>query len=402
MNDPDTTSATRQEPADAAMAAIDGWLNLMLRLSRLPAPEARDIRDELEEHLEQRSRDLMLEGHSEATAARLAIAELGDAAVVASRFRNAAHPLRRRRIMNVIIGGLAVSGVALGLVAVTQDPMPRLGEAAIYAPAATIQKTGPMVPAMNLHEERLSEVLALIDKGISQDVIVDWPSLTEAEIFEDSPVNLAVSKPTALATVMARLSAAAPGIDWRLTDDMVEISTQRMFDLRETSLSSFDITSVVSHVRSYENATYEKAVESIVHLILENVEPNSWRDNGGDIAHLHVVGGRMFVHAPARYNEPIEWILAQLRPEPGRAAGRDFELERLSLARDSAKMAFDRSKALYERGLLRSDELNVAETAYKTAEFDVEAHRSARAGGALSGPVTRADVAADPDPASAR
>ena len=81
-----------EERADA----IGVWLDLLVKLLRLPARECEAIRDELESHLRERVRDLVVAGTTEDDAVRVAVGELGDAASLAARYREArAYPRRR-------------------------------------------------------------------------------------------------------------------------------------------------------------------------------------------------------------------------------------------------------------------------------------------------------------------
>src|SRR5437868_331163 len=79
---------------------VSAWLDVLCKLVRLPREQTESIRVELEEHLRERVRDLMVEGEPEDVATRRAIAELGDAAALADRFRRAEHTPRRRMLMN--------------------------------------------------------------------------------------------------------------------------------------------------------------------------------------------------------------------------------------------------------------------------------------------------------------
>ena len=76
-------------------SSIESWLSLFARLLRLPDANKKAIVDELDQHLRERVRDLMLGGKSETDALRLAIDELGGAAELAEP------RLRRQRVGQV-------------------------------------------------------------------------------------------------------------------------------------------------------------------------------------------------------------------------------------------------------------------------------------------------------------
>ena len=104
-----------QSAATAAAMAIDGWLNMLARLLRLPAAEQQAIRDELAEHLHERMRDLMLGGATEQEALRTSISELGEAADLAQRFRAARRYRIRRTAMHASLVVLGAGFMGLGL-----------------------------------------------------------------------------------------------------------------------------------------------------------------------------------------------------------------------------------------------------------------------------------------------
>jgi hypothetical protein len=61
-------------------------------------------------------------------------------------------------------------------------------------------------------------------------------------------------------------------------------------------------------------------VEDVVEVITSFVSPDDWRNNGGDVAQLNVVGDRLFVKAPRRMHPQVKWIIEQL-PAAGAARG---------------------------------------------------------------------------------
>jgi hypothetical protein len=113
-------SAAPARPGDS----VDGWLRVFIGLLRLPPPQADGIREELEGHLRDRTRDLMLTGLDEASATRHAIAELGEAADVAARYRALRTEPRRRLLMHLALFGTGAA-VAMSLVAVAWSGRPQ-------------------------------------------------------------------------------------------------------------------------------------------------------------------------------------------------------------------------------------------------------------------------------------
>src|SRR5688572_13241848 len=111
--------------APDARAAIDAWLNIFVRLLRLSEKQRTEIRSELQEHLRERTRDLMLAGHSEAKSVRIAIEELGETARLARSFESANRPHIRRWLMYSSMLGLTAAVFVTGAVVLTPDPQPQ-------------------------------------------------------------------------------------------------------------------------------------------------------------------------------------------------------------------------------------------------------------------------------------
>ncbi|HYD01427.1 MAG TPA: permease prefix domain 1-containing protein, partial [Phycisphaerales bacterium] len=124
-------AAASRPPTVRRGDAIDHWLGMFTRFLRLPVEQTRGIRDELDSHIRERVRDLMLAGLSEDEGVRRAIDELGEAAELAAHF-HAAHRPNRRFTMGIAAIGVAAGAAVISIVALTQTPQP-----APQAPAVT-------------------------------------------------------------------------------------------------------------------------------------------------------------------------------------------------------------------------------------------------------------------------
>ena len=85
---------------------ISAWLLGFERVMVGTNDEKRETRAELESHLRDRSRDLMLAGLNADEAARRAIDELGEAAEIAASYRATRVDSQRRKVMQVAAIGL--------------------------------------------------------------------------------------------------------------------------------------------------------------------------------------------------------------------------------------------------------------------------------------------------------
>jgi hypothetical protein len=62
-----------------------------------------------------------------------------------------------------------------------------------------------------------------------------------------------------------------------------------------------------------QQAPYDEAIETLTRLLMELVEPDMWRDNGGTVGNIRDFNGRLIIFAsPAMHDEIVE-LLALLR-----------------------------------------------------------------------------------------
>lgn len=57
----------------------------------------------------------------------------------------------------------------------------------------------------------------------------------------------------------------------------------------------------------------EECVDTLIRLIEETVDPNSWRDNGGQIGNLREIGGLLVVEQTASSHDGVQKLLRDLR-----------------------------------------------------------------------------------------
>lgn len=158
---------------------FDAYLNLLSKLLRLTRGQQAEITSELRDHLEQRYAELLSQGHPRDAAIRLALDELGDAAVLAGEFAPSLQARRRRTIMRYSL--LSVSAVAVTFVA-----------ASLFGPAGPEQGSSSVVvqaqdqpaepkPTADLKEPTEEELRRRIEQKLARrDLQID---------FVDSPLQ---------------------------------------------------------------------------------------------------------------------------------------------------------------------------------------------------------------------
>jgi len=362
---------------------IEGWLTMLAGM--LPGSQAQGIRDELETHLRDRVHDLMVGGMKEAEAMRVAIAEVGEAADLAAKYRALQNEPRRRLVMYGSVIGIAGAALVVSvasLIAGTKQPGQPTNVAAVRAAddrvldltrqnqdlkavAAKLQREhdqlveqvramasekartikaavfepalpgGPFAAEVNavrfdagIKGIKAMEAIKSIAKMVDRAVEFDERALEEAQVNSDAQVTVAMTNttfPEAMKAIAGQVSGNAGAVlDYRVGEptakgkSSIRISTRLAFDKSETRLVSYDLSDIIAHRMATFKEEREKITEEVSKLLCEFVSPEDWKNNGGELASLSVVGDHMFVSAPERMHPQVKWMLDQLA---SRAAG---------------------------------------------------------------------------------
>lgn len=320
---------------------VDGWLKVFLSLLKLPHGEAAGIREELESHLRERVRDLMVSGATEGDATKQAISELGEAADVAARYRALRSEPRRRLAMHATLFTAAGAALALSIAAFNGGQPPQKPQAAAGAAAEGWTQldlvpqsvlvlrpvsAGPIADLRrdwDMRDRPVQDVLDLLAEALHVPLHVRW-NLLENSLRPDHSVTFR-AKGADVPALMRAINESAglsggSAADVRLAAGVLEVATREYFDRREMELASYDLSGIIAARRATYDEPREKVVEEIVLLVKQFVSADDWADNGGDLAQLSVVGDRAFVRAPARMHPQVKWILDQL-PKQGEEIG---------------------------------------------------------------------------------
>lgn len=359
-------------PADA----VTSWLDMLDALLRVPARDRAEIRAELESHLRDRTHDLMFSGLDADQAARRATTELGEAAELAGRFHETRTQGKRRRTMNILGIGMAAAAVVVSVSAlvansgsprlrvVMPDPpvaaegqpagtgryelrldprmvegelelqvVPILGRLPIVSyffkqPQAGTEAASPSAPAaappaefsadedhpsvanrfsVSFNDTRLRDALEFAAKAINRTLLLDQPALDDISLDKGTlfTVSSAEVDLPEFFGLLRSLHHEAGKIEYRVTETTLQVSTQDGFDRRESVLSAYDIDDLLE----IPGVDADRLRETLKELVF----PEGWNDNGGDKARAHVVGRTLFVEAPRRFHQKIQWIFGEIR-----------------------------------------------------------------------------------------
>lgn len=328
---------------------VEAWLDVVCKLVRLPREETEGIRAELGEHLRERVRDLMVEGEPEEAATRRAISELGDAAALADRFRRAEHAPRRRMLMNIAMLGMAAGVAVAGAVGlnklsgtgggVQSPPQVR------YASADVGEKTISLAENATL-EKYVQELGRVTGHGTH----VYWDALKGIDLEKDTRIEVPLSGVTIEAAMMLvneRLCNGKPSnggdrLACRMTGETLEVSTLKHFDTREITLVAYDVGAALGSASTPGGPS--DRTEQLSNLIISVIEPEQWKQNGGEMAELYVVREKMFVKAPARFQPRVQWILTQLGSDKSASAAVE-QSEKTSFTASGSRVTMARGES---------------------------------------------------------
>lgn len=292
---------------------VGAWLDVLMGLVRLGSAEKRAIRDELDSHLRDRVRDLMLTGLHEANATREAIAELGDAAELAARYARASKsPARRRIAMNIGLFGMAGAALVTSFVAMSGGGEPSRPEISVYA-ASGQQRQAVPIGRVSATGKPLEEVLREVALSTGKRLSVDWHSLAPLGLETVTEVTLDVTDGD-LSQVFGAINTGSVrgevpsgidrqgAIDYRIADGVLRVASAHAFDMQERVLVTIDLSA----------AQLRGVAEDEIHsLVTTFIEPEGWVDNGGEVSAMSIVGTKLFVKAPPRVIEGVRWIVRE-------------------------------------------------------------------------------------------
>jgi hypothetical protein len=111
----------------------------------------------------------------------------------------------------------------------------------------------------------------------------------------------------------AQVSESNKTLSWRSFPTHVEIGASEYFDRLETERRVYDLswtvgTWVASASPDYPRPDPDSLMRRAIDLV-ESVEPDQWRDNGGDLASIQWTGTSLIIEAPKSWHAEIQGVL---------------------------------------------------------------------------------------------
>jgi hypothetical protein len=301
---------------------FQNYLGLLSRFLRLKTTEREAIEEELRSHLEERLAALTAQGIEPARAVSMALAEFGDAAVLAAEFTAVSRFQKRRWIMRISVGSIA-AGIIMAAILFSywpggpaQSPLnaaqAQQAEKDVQTSATDIEKPDAnMLTQVKMEkiidvefvETPLEQALGNLSEKTQIQFHMDNRALNDAGITSDTPITFHLKNmPTEM---ILRLLFRDVSISYWLEDGVVIVTTQDEVDAHlETrfyrvndllKLENASITKDESGTKSstlFEQHPKERSLrdvkedymvnrDNLIDVITTTIKPTTWDDVGG-------------------------------------------------------------------------------------------------------------------------
>ena len=160
----------------------------------------------------------------------------------------------------------------------------------------------------SFEEQSLRSILIQVGSAVADRVYVN--SYNRWDDVLDRKLTLVVGKVpfSHRLLLLNEMTRNFPGeqIEYRITEGLIEFGPRNLFDARELIIVSYDVA---------EDLRADVSMDQMADAITSLVDSQDWVNNGGEIATLRIVGSLMFVKAPPRMHDGVEWVIGQLSEE---------------------------------------------------------------------------------------
>ncbi len=205
------------------------------------------------------------------------------------------------------------------------------------------------VPA-NFNGNALADVLAYLEKTGEVEIDVNWESLRQIGVSPRTPVTLrlADNKPrVVLERVLAQVSRDPQNrADWSVSDGIINVASADAIK-RHTTTLVYNVTDLLLTVPNFTDTprvdlehiyarsdtrtlgtspfrgeqiregagvpNRKQRIDEIIQIIQRTVDPDAWRDHGGDVGSIQELNGSLIITNTPRNHAQISGLLAKLR-----------------------------------------------------------------------------------------
>lgn len=211
--------------------------------------------------------------------------------------------------------------------------LPAIVAASLYLfaalPAAAAEVSSPAskrIEEVNVSGATLDDAFDVLRELTHTNIVVRWPAVEAAGVARTTPVKLRlwdVRLGVALDALLDTAGGDKVPLTWHEDGNVIVVSTEadisqlfrpKVYDVRDL-LREMNAAVNTDDVPEEERRTWQEAVDELVRLITEAVDPDSWRDAGGTVGSIREMGGRFVVSQTPEGLRKVERLLNDLRAE---------------------------------------------------------------------------------------
>jgi hypothetical protein len=236
---------------------------------------------------------------------------------------------RHRAAAEIPLNGDDLHSLSVRLNATLPAPDPRLDQ---------------ILDTVDFDQAKLSDVLQWLSQKGNLNVVLDWAAMERKGVSANQSVTVHLKHVQVRQALDAALQGGAEERDrqlgWAERNGIITISTRPKIDIDYKVTRIYNVLpllqdwvrvqhqlqsastspSGVTNANMYE-ASLEELTDKLKKHVVDNVEPESWLDNGGDIGSIDYWAGKLIITQSERAQDQIARLLATMRRSdpPGRS-----------------------------------------------------------------------------------
>jgi len=188
------------------------------------------------------------------------------------------------------------------------------------------------IPEVRFDRVPLEEAVTALADKVHADLVADWAAFESAGVPRRTPVTVHLYDVTLAEALMALMDANNAGkLNYRIdggcvilgtpTSDTYKLTT-RVYDIRDliTAIMGPPPTPAPYSVSDLAKwaAMRSAHLDQLIQLIEDTIATDSWKEAGGTIGSMRVLGDRLIVTQTRENQERVADLLAALRTDPSR------------------------------------------------------------------------------------
>lgn len=236
-------------------------------------------------------------------------------------------------------------GHSPGPIDATQRVVPAGGGSRDPAKDAEIRATlERKMPEIVLDAQPFEQVISYLRELTGLNIVVNWTAMEAAAIEKEAEVSLKLADVTfdgGLCLILDAVGAGEIELAYDVLDGVVIVSTKedlsrrtfvRVYDVKDLVAWSREeqkarIDSVIESVTKHAGGTVirdalvkgwmpdpeEKTTDTLVELIRQTIDPESWREAGGNVGSISVLNSCLIIYQTNAAHRQVDQLLAALR-----------------------------------------------------------------------------------------